>query len=728
MEEVCAKAVDWAALNGMLVRSKDSKFALSHIPFALFPSPFPEKLYNLAVNLQPIINRLVDTISQDEKFITDVLKETLLKDEDYRKLCDTTLLKSTVPRGVSLEVVPESIAAAWMAYKSNKSIVLFVVQPNEGNIYDQRWIEKGLWESHGIRVRRATLAEIRENASLSGSDRRLFFGDEEVAVAYFRAGYAPTDYTSEKEWDARLLIERSFAIKCPTIAYHLVGSKKIQQVLAQPGVLEKFISDSDEIALIRSSFTGLYPLDDTEAGKLAVKNAIENPHKYVMKPQREGGGNNIYGEDVKTHLLKLSAEERMAFILMDLIEAPTSKSVMVRNGEFSTRETISELGIYGVWLRVMLNKSAGYLLRTKSADSNEGGVAAGFAVVDSVYLKFLVIGGCGFLGRVIVDQLLNAGSDVRVFDLRKTFEDARVDFVQGDITKLEDVRKAMDGVSTVIHTASPPHGKNKNAYFQVNVVGTKNVIEACRITGVRRLVYTSSASVIYNGQDLVDADESLPYCEVHMDAYNETKAIAEDLVLKANEGPLRTIAIRPSGIFGPRDMQGASTIIDACLKGKNKVQIGLNKTLFDWTYVDNVAHAHLLAARKLKESEKVGGEVRALAGAILVFIITNDQPVFFWDFVKLLWSYLGYQNTLNFALPLAVAFTLAWITEMFAFLIQPFVSLHPTFTVFRIKIFANNRYFDISKAKTLLQYKPIVSLEEGISRTVAYFQAERKGI
>ncbi|KAI8834308.1 3beta-hydroxysteroid dehydrogenase [Chytridium lagenaria] len=330
----------------------------------------------------------------------------------------------------------------------------------------------------------------------------------------------------------------------------------------------------------------------------------------------------------------------------------------------------------------------------------------------------LVIGGCGFLGRVIVNQLLESAKwNVRIFDLRKTFDDDRVEFMVGDITKLEDVLMATKGVTAVIHTASPPHGRGKNAYIQVNFNGTKNVIDACKQNGVKSLVYTSSASVIYNGQDLIDADETIPYCEVHMDAYNETKAIGEEMILKANSSGLKTVALRPSGIFGPRDMQGASTIIDACLAGKNKVQIGLNKTLFDWTYVDNIAYAHILAMDKMKASP-----CHRRRGVH----ITNDQPVFFWDFVKLLWFYLGYQDTLKFALPLTVAFTLAWITEMFATMLSPIVAIHPTFTVFRIKIFANNRYFDVSKAKKLLGYKPIVSLEEGIARTVAYFEGERK--
>ncbi|KAJ3114764.1 hypothetical protein HDU96_001707 [Phlyctochytrium bullatum] len=327
----------------------------------------------------------------------------------------------------------------------------------------------------------------------------------------------------------------------------------------------------------------------------------------------------------------------------------------------------------------------------------------------------LVIGGCGFLGRVIVEQLLAAGeTSVRVLDLRKTFDDPRVEFVQGDICSLDDMLAATKGITTVFHTASPPHGKGKAVYFKINVDGTKNVVDACRKNGVPNLVYTSSASVVYNGQDLVEGDETLPYCEKHMDAYNESKAIAEEFVLQSNGKGLKTVCIRPSGIFGPRDMQGVSVILETCLKGKSGVQVGFNRTLFDWTFVDNVAHAHVLAMRALDKNPDVPGQV---------YNITNDQPIFFWDFVKLAWYRLGYASTLKFVLPLTLAFFLAFITEGFASLLSPFYTMHVTFTTFRIKVFGNNRYFNIAKAKRDLDYKPLYSLEEAIYMTVDHFKA-----
>lgn len=119
-----------------------------------------------------------------------------------------------------------------------------------------------------------------------------------MSVIYFRAGYEPDHYPTKNEWDARLLMERSTAIKCPSIQYHLAGTKKVQQALAKPGILSRFIDDPRKIELISEIFTGLYSLDDNEEGEKAMKMALANPEKYVLKPQREGGGNNVYGADI----------------------------------------------------------------------------------------------------------------------------------------------------------------------------------------------------------------------------------------------------------------------------------------------------------------------------------------------------------------------------------------------------------------------------------------------
>ncbi|KAI8849934.1 glutathione synthetase [Chytridium lagenaria] len=446
MDDICSRAVDTAILNNILLRlptssssSSSSPVSVSHIPFALFPLPFSTHLYNHAFHLQPVLNTLVDAISKSPSFITTVLKETADVDtftqkclkilthihnegitQPYRlgihrsdylihvepgrqpvlQQVELNTISSGFPSistkvsemhremmkddeyvkrvGEGVLAMSASLEGAWKVYNQPEAIVLFVVQSNEWNIYDQRLIEKGLLQ-YGIRCIRATLSDIAERATLDGPQRKLFIDGKEVAITYFRAGYCPNDYTDEKAWSARLIIERSFSIKCPNIGYHLAGSKKIQQVLAQPGL---FLENADDIRMLRESFTGLYPLDDTPDGLVAYQNALSKPTKYVMKPQREGGGNNIYGDAIKTTLLTLSPEQRKAYILMDLIKSPTTKWVEV--------ETISEVGVYGVWLSddttVKMNKAVGHLLRTKMEESEEGGVSVGYAVLNTPLL------------------------------------------------------------------------------------------------------------------------------------------------------------------------------------------------------------------------------------------------------------------------------------------------------------------------------------------------------
>jgi len=161
---------------------------------------------------------------------------------------------------------------------------------------------------------------------------------------------------------------------------------------------------------------------------------------------------------------------------------------------------------------------------------------------------------------------------------------------------------AQSKVDVIIHTASPVHGMGAEIYKKVNVVGTQTVIDACISHNVSKLVYTSSAGVVYNGTlDLVDVDERMEIPEVPLDAYNETKAQAEKLVLESNgkAGFLQTCALRPAGIFGEGDRQLLTGLQQVMKNGQTKFQIGDNENLFDWTYVGNVAHAHLLASDRL---------------------------------------------------------------------------------------------------------------------------------
>lgn len=142
-----------------------------------------------------------------------------------------------------------------------------------------------------------------------------------AAIVYFRAGYTPRDYPSDREFHAIYLAERSVAIKCPSLAVHLAGTKKIQQVLAEPGMVERFLPDADQAARLRACFAGLYALENDDAATLAViACALERPLEFVLKPQREGGGNNLWQAEMQEALRRMKKEERAAYILMKKID------------------------------------------------------------------------------------------------------------------------------------------------------------------------------------------------------------------------------------------------------------------------------------------------------------------------------------------------------------------------------------------------------------------------
>ncbi|CAL8166471.1 unnamed protein product [Prunus armeniaca] len=424
-----------------------------HAPFALLPMPFPESHWKQACELAPIFNELVDRVSLDAKFLQDSLSRTKKSDaftsglldihskmqeinkkedirlglhrSDYMLDEQTKLLlqiemntiscsfpglgclvsdlhrsllnhygeflgldSKRVPNNPAASQFVEALAKAWTEYNNPRAVVMFVVQADERNMYDQHWLSALLKEIHNVSTLRKTLAEIDTEGELL-PDGTLVVGGQAIAVVYFRAGYTPNDYPSESEWRARLLMEQSSAIKCPSISYHLAGTKKIQQELVKPNVLERFVDNKEDIAKLRKCFAGLWSLDDSDI----VKDAIERPGLYVMKPQREGGGNNIYGNDVREALVRLQkegSEADAAYILMQRIFPIVSRTLLMRNGICYKDDTVSELGIYGAYLRnkekVILNDQCGYLMRTKAASSDEGGVAAGFAVLDSLYL------------------------------------------------------------------------------------------------------------------------------------------------------------------------------------------------------------------------------------------------------------------------------------------------------------------------------------------------------
>lgn len=351
---------------------------------------------------------------------TSAMHHYLLDKGAYEAL-SPVLRKENMPENQALDTLAAGLIDAHNYYIDEsrdaqhavKPAILFVVQWEERNTFDQRAIEAALMEKQRIPVIRATFEELASTASLHGNERVLVVQSPvshapiEISVVYFRSGYSPEDY-SKTAWETRLMLERSHAIKCPSIAMQLVGSKKAQQVLAEPGVLERYVGN--DAGQLRLSFAQLWPLDPkTELGREALRRAREEPQNYVLKPQREGGGHNIYREDIPPALDAMerrdkeraargetTVKECEAYILMSLINVPAHRgSLLMRAGQSTStsehvRDTVSELGVYGTVLftpeHLVENRSGGYLLRTKAKESNEGGVAVGFSVIDTPVL------------------------------------------------------------------------------------------------------------------------------------------------------------------------------------------------------------------------------------------------------------------------------------------------------------------------------------------------------
>ncbi|XP_039747500.1 glutathione synthetase-like isoform X3 [Pararge aegeria] len=310
-----------------------------------------------------------------------------------RQLGQGDLIKN-MPENRALSGLCSGIIEAYDLFGVPSAIILFVVEEISYNICDQRFHEFEISEKRPeIMIYRRTLTEIYEETTLNDK-KQLILDGHTVAVVYYRSGYEPAQYPSTREWDARLRVERSTAIKCPSIHYQLAGTKKVQQALAAPGVLEKFMGAGAATGRVRDIFTGLYSLDFDENGERAVDMALADTERFVLKPQREGGGNNLYGSDVREALLRMRhSRERAAYILMERILPPLVSGYVVRPGASvppPLTDLVSELGIFGVIIgtkdKIYCNRQAGHMLRTKLADANEGGVAAGLGALDSPFL------------------------------------------------------------------------------------------------------------------------------------------------------------------------------------------------------------------------------------------------------------------------------------------------------------------------------------------------------
>jgi glutathione synthase len=305
---------------------------------------------------------------------------------------DPEAVKTGIPKNEADFNFPISFIRAFEHYGNPAAVILFVVEDRTVNLCDQRGHDFAISKIRpDIKVLRRTWNELHSCVSVDENRRLLIDSKIEVAIVYYRVLYDPSQYSKgEESWKLRLKIETSQAIKCPTIGYQLSGVKKFQEVLTDKEILLRFLPER-EASELSQTFADFFTLD--EEGAVAA--ALKNPNKFVMKPQREGGGHNLYGEEIVKRIQEIrGTDERHSFILMQMIEAPVVDNILIGRDVYPSSGHIDpvtcELGIFGSILskgnNVIFNHEDGHVLRCKKLGVNEGGISAGFGAIDSPFL------------------------------------------------------------------------------------------------------------------------------------------------------------------------------------------------------------------------------------------------------------------------------------------------------------------------------------------------------
>jgi len=339
----------------------------------------------------------------------------------------------------------------------------------------------------------------------------------------------------------------------------------------------------------------------------------------------------------------------------------------------------------------------------------------------------LVTGASGCLGRHIVRHLLDGGHRVRALcrnpargclPTDHVADGARrdIEIVRGDVRDQAAVDQAVDGADAVFHTAglAGMWGPRK-AFHATNVLGTQNVLDACLRHGVRRLVYTSSPSVVFTETDQCGDDESIPYARRWLCHYPRSKAAAEQAVLAANGSRgLLTCAIRPHLIWGPGDRQLLPRLLRRARTGRLR-RVGEGHNLIDIVYVDNAAAAHAAAAIALTVGSPVCGRA---------YFISQGEPVNCWQWVDQLLA-AARLPPVQRSISLQRAWGFGHVWEAAYRLLR--LRGEPPMTRFLAAQLGRSHWFDISAARRDFGYQPLVSTAEGMERLRAWLAETRNG-
>lgn len=328
-------------------------------------------------------------------------------------------------------------------------------------------------------------------------------------------------------------------------------------------------------------------------------------------------------------------------------------------------------------------------------------------------MKALVTGGGGFLGKAISKRLLERGDQVRSFSRNPhpALIELGIEHCCGELSDAAAVQRAAQGCDIIFHVAAKagvwgPYVE----FYTANVLGTQHVIDACRHHGIKRLVHTSSPSVVFDGTDMEGVDESVPY-PAHFEAfYPQTKAEAEQLVLQANGQTLATVALRPHLIWGPEDNHLVPRILERGAKGALR-KLGTRECLADTIYIDNAALAHLQAADHLDIDSPVAGKA---------YFLSQGEPLPIWDVVNRILAAGGLPPVTR-----TISSKLAYKAGAFLEKVYTLFNLkgEPRMTRFVAKELSTAHWFDLSAARNDFGYQPEVTFDEGIERLRSWLAA-----
>ena len=330
-------------------------------------------------------------------------------------------------------------------------------------------------------------------------------------------------------------------------------------------------------------------------------------------------------------------------------------------------------------------------------------------------MKALVTGASGFLGSHVVDRLLARGDAVRALvrptsDLSHLHTLPGLEFAQGSLEDPASLAEAARGVDVVYHSAARVTDIGSRAsFYRDNVLGTRALLEAARASGVGRFVFVSSPSVVADGNHQRDIDEGCPYPRRFLNLYSETKAAAEQEVLAADRPDFRTVAIRPRGVWGPRDHAGfMPKVVTAMLAGRMPDLSGGRVVRASICHCDNAAEAIVRAGR----APGVGGKA---------YFVTDAEVLDVWALLRQLAGLFGAPPAQRRLHP-AVSAGAAWLCDLLWTL--PFLAERqsPPISRYALSLLTLDATYDLSAARRDLGYAPVTTQEQGLARLVPWVE------